>query len=309
MARQHRGDLRAGRDAAVDRHRVHLVERRQPTSMSSVTSNDVVAGRPRVAHDEQKKPSGCVRWVGEERAHELGRRRPRSRSPPQLASGARLGRLVFVDHAGRQLGDDLAAPCLYCRTSSTSLVRRQRADDAEAARLAHEVVVDDDAAGQLDAVRAQAARTSFRSGTPKTGCAMGAAAARSCLRVYHETMRKRRADHATSSGEQDDREDRDRPLLRHDVRHLWKDGTYFPRGTRVLVTGLHLEQGFCVRFPAERRRRAPRDVGGLGRGRLSRRGRLGGIRRRAAVARPHEAREVLDEAEDGCHLHLHEGED
>jgi hypothetical protein len=25
---------------------------------------------------------------------------------------------------------------------------------------------------------------------------------------------------------------------------LWKDGTYFPRGTRVLVVGLHIEQGF-----------------------------------------------------------------
>src|ERR1700719_3375442 len=32
---------------------------------------------------------------------------------------------------------------------------------------------------------------------------------------------------------------------------LWKDGTYFPRGTRVMVAGVHLEQGFCVRFPAE----------------------------------------------------------
>ena len=31
---------------------------------------------------------------------------------------------------------------------------------------------------------------------------------------------------------------------------LWKDGTYFPRGTRVLVTGLHIEQGYCVQFPA-----------------------------------------------------------
>jgi hypothetical protein len=32
---------------------------------------------------------------------------------------------------------------------------------------------------------------------------------------------------------------------------LWKDGTYFPRGTRIVVVGLHLDQGFCVRFPAE----------------------------------------------------------
>ena len=32
---------------------------------------------------------------------------------------------------------------------------------------------------------------------------------------------------------------------------LWKDGTFFPRGTNVMVAGLHLEQGFCVRFPLE----------------------------------------------------------
>src|ERR1700761_3465734 len=31
---------------------------------------------------------------------------------------------------------------------------------------------------------------------------------------------------------------------------LWKDGTYYPQGTRVLVTGLHMDQGYCVRFPA-----------------------------------------------------------
>ena len=30
---------------------------------------------------------------------------------------------------------------------------------------------------------------------------------------------------------------------------LWKDGTYFPRGTEVTVVGVHLDQGFCVRFP------------------------------------------------------------
>ena len=32
---------------------------------------------------------------------------------------------------------------------------------------------------------------------------------------------------------------------------LWKEGTYFPRGTRVMVVGMHVEQGFCVRFPSE----------------------------------------------------------
>ncbi|MBC5799929.1 MAG: hypothetical protein GIX03_12290 [Candidatus Eremiobacteraeota bacterium] len=87
---------------------------------------------------------------------------------------------------------------------------------------------------------------------------------------------------------------------------LWKDGTYFPRGTRVMVAGLHLEQGFCVRFPT--------DVDGepletwedwaqsdfLGRdGSID-----GGDDLSAAVL--DEAREVLDEAEDGTHLHFHD---
>ena len=93
---------------------------------------------------------------------------------------------------------------------------------------------------------------------------------------------------------------------------LWKDGTYFPRGTRVLVTGLHVDQGFCVRFPSadeaaadepletwedweELDFLAPEDSVELG-GALP-----------ASVLS--EAREVLDDAEDGCHLHLHESED
>ncbi len=90
---------------------------------------------------------------------------------------------------------------------------------------------------------------------------------------------------------------------------LWKDGTYFARGTRVLVTGLHLDQGFCVRFPAaidgepletwedwsEVDFLAPE----------------GSV---AAIDGPSqamlaEARQVLDEAEDGCHLHLNDGDD
>jgi hypothetical protein len=90
---------------------------------------------------------------------------------------------------------------------------------------------------------------------------------------------------------------------------LWKDGTYFPRGTSVMVAGLHFEQGFCVRFPA--------DVDGepletwedwaeieflAPQGTID-----GGAELSAAVLA--EAREVLDEAEDGTHLHLHETED
>ena len=91
---------------------------------------------------------------------------------------------------------------------------------------------------------------------------------------------------------------------------LWKDGTYFPRGTRVIVTGLHLEQGFCVRFPALDADEEPleawedweevdflADAGTI---------EPGGTLPTNVLS---EAREVLDEAEDGCHLHLHEAED
>lgn len=91
---------------------------------------------------------------------------------------------------------------------------------------------------------------------------------------------------------------------------LWKDGTYFPRGTRVMVVGVHVDQGFCVRFPAEvddmpletwedwSEAAFLADEGSI-----------------SAPAQPlshgvlKEAREVLLDAEDGCHLHLHEEED
>jgi hypothetical protein len=94
---------------------------------------------------------------------------------------------------------------------------------------------------------------------------------------------------------------------------LWKDGTYYHQGTRVLVTGLHLDQGYCVRFP---------DVAGSDiadepletwedweeidflapEGTVERGGALP-----ASVLG--EAQEVLDDAEDGSHLHLHESDD
>lgn len=72
---------------------------------------------------------------------------------------------------------------------------------------------------------------------------------------------------------------------------------------------MHIEQGFCVRFPAEVEGEpletwedwtetdflAPE----------------GSIEMTAGVAPSvlDEAREVLDDAEDGCHLHLHETDD
>jgi hypothetical protein len=94
---------------------------------------------------------------------------------------------------------------------------------------------------------------------------------------------------------------------------LWKDGTYYPRGTRVLVTGLHIDQGYCVRFPAE---------DGVVAGDepletwedweeidfLAPEGTIEcGDALPASVLS--EAQEVLDDAEDGSHLHLHESED
>jgi cytosine/adenosine deaminase-related metal-dependent hydrolase len=90
---------------------------------------------------------------------------------------------------------------------------------------------------------------------------------------------------------------------------LWKDGTYFPRGTRVVVVGLHLDQGFCVRFPAE--------VDGEPLETWEDWGESDFLAADGTVEHPSalsatvlaEAREVLDEAEDGCHLHLHETDD
>lgn len=87
---------------------------------------------------------------------------------------------------------------------------------------------------------------------------------------------------------------------------LWKEGPYFPRGTRVQIVGLHIEQGFCVRFPGDYHGEpleAWEDWDELDflaeEGTIEPSGELS----QAALA---EAREVLSEAEDGCHLHLDE---
>jgi hypothetical protein len=90
---------------------------------------------------------------------------------------------------------------------------------------------------------------------------------------------------------------------------LWKDGTYFPRGTRVMVTGLHLEQGFCVRFPAEvdgEPLETWEDWSELEF--VADEGTIDGAAELSAAVLA-EAREVLDDAEDGTHLHLHETEE
>jgi len=90
---------------------------------------------------------------------------------------------------------------------------------------------------------------------------------------------------------------------------LWKDGTYFPRGTRVMVAGLHLEQGFCVRFPLEIEGEPLETWEDWGEADfLAEDGSIDGAADLSAAVLA-EAREVLDEAEDGTHLHLHETDD
>jgi hypothetical protein len=77
----------------------------------------------------------------------------------------------------------------------------------------------------------------------------------------------------------------------------------------VIVVGLHLEEGFCVRFPGE--------VDGVPLETWEEWSESdflapeGSIDETAHVSQAMlaEAREVLRDAEDGCHLHLHDGED
>jgi cytosine/adenosine deaminase-related metal-dependent hydrolase len=87
---------------------------------------------------------------------------------------------------------------------------------------------------------------------------------------------------------------------------LWKEGPYFPRGTRVQVVGFHIDQGFCVRFPEE--------IGGEPLEAWEDWDELDFLAAEGTVDGPPEvsqavlaeARQVLSEAEDGCHLHLQE---
>ena len=90
---------------------------------------------------------------------------------------------------------------------------------------------------------------------------------------------------------------------------LWKDGTYFPRGTHVTVVGLHLDEGFCVRFPAT--------LAGEPLETWEDWSEVDFVAEEGSVEPPSqplsravlaEASDVLSEAEDGCHLHLHDDE-
>jgi hypothetical protein len=90
---------------------------------------------------------------------------------------------------------------------------------------------------------------------------------------------------------------------------LWKDGTYFPRGTDVSVVGVHLDQGYCVRFPATRDGEPLETWEDWSEVEfLAEHGSVDPPPRPLSRAVLAEARDVLSDAEDGCHLHLHEDE-
>ncbi len=92
---------------------------------------------------------------------------------------------------------------------------------------------------------------------------------------------------------------------------LWKDGTYFPRGTRVTVVGMHVEQGFCVRFPAVDDEGEPLETweDWSESAFLAAEGSVEPPSHPLSTAVLSEARDVLSDAEDGSHLHLHEDEE
>ena len=90
---------------------------------------------------------------------------------------------------------------------------------------------------------------------------------------------------------------------------LWKDGTYFPRGSEVTVVGLHLDQGFCVRFPSAMKDEPLETWEDWSEVEfLAQEGSIEPPKRPLSAAVLAEARDVLSDAEDGCHLHLHEDE-
>jgi hypothetical protein len=88
---------------------------------------------------------------------------------------------------------------------------------------------------------------------------------------------------------------------------LWKDGTYFPRGTQVSVVGLHIDEGFCVRFPDRadgETLETWEDWNEVDF--LASPGAVEPPSRPLSTAVLAEARDVLSDAEEGCHLHLHD---
>ena len=76
-----------------------------------------------------------------------------------------------------------------------------------------------------------------------------------------------------------------------------------------MVAGVHLDQGFCVRFPAEVDGEPLETWEDWGEAEfLAEDGSVDGAAELSSTVLA-EAREVLDDAEEGTHLHLHETDD
>ena len=194
-----------------------------------------------------------------------------------------------------------------------ALITREGEDNAEAPRLANEIVTHELAARQLDGVSPQAQ-------VPRLDDELGLnnfPAVALCIHLAEDTRERAKTQGRVRLNYQPEKlkEPGTIEAIRIGVHYqtsygtLWKDGTYFPRGTRVMVAGLHLEQGFCVRFPVEvdgEPLETWEDWGEIDF--LAEDGTVSGSQELSAAVLA-EAREVLDDAEDGTHLHLHETED
>ncbi|MBV8728082.1 MAG: hypothetical protein JO233_09860 [Candidatus Eremiobacteraeota bacterium] len=75
------------------------------------------------------------------------------------------------------------------------------------------------------------------------------------------------------------------------------------------MVGVHIDQGFCVRFPAEVDGEPLETWEDWAESDFL--AEEGSVERTQTISASvlAEAREVLSDAEDGCHLHLHEGEE
>ena len=77
-----------------------------------------------------------------------------------------------------------------------------------------------------------------------------------------------------------------------------------------MVVGVHLDQGFCVRFPAEIEGEPLETWEDWSESSfLAEEGSITPPEQPLSRAVLKEARDVLSDAEDGCHLHLHEDDE
>jgi hypothetical protein len=263
------------------------------------------------AHQKEMEAGVRARRVVDERTEMLGVGRV-AHVPgffSELAARAVERRFARIDRTGRELEHRLADAVLVLAHEYGALVRCDGHDDAEPTRLADVVVLDAAAVGQLDRIAPQAKVRRVDDDVRSTDAPGAGPLAHA--RPF-DGRREGSWPRPAKKGPKETRGSTTIEALRIGTHYqttygtLWKDGTYFPRGTRVIVAGLHLEQGFCVRFPAEVdgdpletwEDWSESDF-------LAQDGSVSGAAEPSATVLA-EAREVLDDAEDGTHLHLHE---